>query len=153
MAIDHADMAARAAVDKVVATEYAIEHTIKSLAPKNGMETLLPGAIYVSIIGLSGSIIARNRALPIRFITPLLLFTVSARLILPETSRNVGNLIYELESKVPAVKQVHDETRSKVAAGLWKAGEVVEDAEHILDGAVQGSKDVFEKTSGIKLPK
>lgn len=151
MAIDHADMAAKAAVDKVISAEHSVERTIKRLKPKE--ERLLPGAIYVAVIGLSGSIISRNRALPIRFLTPLLLFTVSSTLILPETSRNVGNLIYEWESKVPQVKEFHDVTRTKVVAGLWKAGEAVEDAEHLIDGAVQGSKDVFEKNSGIKLPK
>lgn len=151
MAIEHADMAARAAVDKVVSAERAIERTVKSLAPQH--ERLIPGAIYVAVIGLSGSIVARNRALPIRFLTPLALFALSARLILPETYGKVGNLVYTWEAHLPPVRKAHDETRERIAAGLWKAGEVVEDAEHLLDGAVQGSKEAFEKTSGIKLPK
>ncbi|CCG84489.1 protein of unknown function [Taphrina deformans PYCC 5710] len=150
-ALQQADAHLRYAVDQVVATEHKIERTIKSLRPKN--ETLLPGAIYVAVIGLSGSIVSRNRAFPLRFLTPLLFFVVSSKIILPETSANVGDLIYSWEAKVPEVKKWHDFTTSHVAMGLYKAGEVVEDAEHMIDGAVKGSKDVFEKNSGIKLPK
>lgn len=149
--IQQGDAFMRSAVDHVVAAEHHIERTVKSLKPRH--ETLLPGAIYVSVIGLSGSILSRNRAFPVRFLTPLLFFVVSSRLILPETSRNVGDLIYSWESRVPEVKKWHDFTRSHIAMGLWKAGEVVEDAEHMIDGAVKGSKDAFEKNSGIKLPK
>lgn len=145
------DALMRSAVDHVVMAENKVEATVKSLRPTH--ETVLPGALYVAVSGLTGSIIARNRALPIRFITPVLLFVVSSKIFIPETAANVGNLIYSWESKVPEVKKWHDFTRSHVAMGLWKAGEVVEDAEHLIDGAVQGSREAFEKNSGIKLPK
>lgn len=148
--IAQGDELMRNAVDRVIAIEHRVERTVKSLKPRH--ETLLPGAIYVSIIGLSGSIISRNRMFPIRFATPLLFFVVAGKVFLPETSGNVGDLIYSWESRVPEVQKWHDLTRSHVAMGLWKAGEVVEDAEHMIDGAVKGSKEAFEKNSGIKLP-
>lgn len=150
-AIQQGDAMMRSAVDHVIMAEHRVERTLKSLKPKQ--EALIPGGIYVAIIGLSGSIISRNRAFPLRFLTPLLFFVVSSKVILPETSSNVGDLIYSWESRVPEVKKWHDFTRSHVAMGIWKAGEVVEDAEHMIDGAVKGSKEVFEKSSGIKLPK
>jgi MICOS complex subunit MIC26 len=47
-------------VDKWIGVERKVERTLKEIAPK-GEETLLPGAVYVGIAGMGGSIIARNR--------------------------------------------------------------------------------------------
>jgi hypothetical protein len=43
--------------------EKNVESTIKEVAPK-GEETVIPGAIYVGIAGMGGSILARNRIFP-----------------------------------------------------------------------------------------
>lgn len=40
--------------------EKQVERTLRDVAPK-GEETIIPGAIYVGIAGMGGSIIARNR--------------------------------------------------------------------------------------------
>lgn len=40
-----------------------MERTLKEVAPK-GEETIIPGAIYVGIAGMAGTIIARNRPSP-----------------------------------------------------------------------------------------
>lgn len=149
--IASADRTMRSLVDHIILVESRVEGTVKSLKARD--ERLMPGALYVGIIGLSGSIIARNRALPIRFLTPIVFLVTSASVLLPRTTRNVGDLVYDYESRVPELKRAHDSVRQGMARSLWKAGEVVEEAEHLLDGAVQGSKDAFEKGSGIKLPK
>lgn len=47
-------------VDKWIGIEKDVENTLKEVAPK-GEETILPGAIYVGIAGMAGSILARNR--------------------------------------------------------------------------------------------
>ena len=47
-------------VDKWIGIEKEVESTLKEVAPK-GEETILPGAIYVGIAGMGGSILARNR--------------------------------------------------------------------------------------------
>lgn len=50
-------------VDKWIGVEKQVENTFKEIAPK-GEETIIPGAIYVGIAGMAGSIIARNRTSP-----------------------------------------------------------------------------------------
>jgi len=47
-------------VDKWIGIEKQVESTLKEISPK-GDETILPGAIYVGLAGMAGSIIARNR--------------------------------------------------------------------------------------------
>jgi len=47
-------------VNKWIGVERQVERTLQEIAPK-GEETLLPGAIYVGIAGMGGSILARNR--------------------------------------------------------------------------------------------
>jgi MICOS complex subunit MIC26 len=47
-------------VDTWIGVEKEVETTLKEVAPK-GEETILPGAIYVGIAGMAGSILARNR--------------------------------------------------------------------------------------------
>jgi MICOS complex subunit MIC26 len=47
-------------VDKWIGIERQVEMTLKEVAPK-GEETIIPGAIYIGIAGMGGSILARNR--------------------------------------------------------------------------------------------
>jgi MICOS complex subunit MIC26 len=47
-------------VDKWIGIEKQVETTLKEVAPK-GEETIIPGAVYVGIAGMGGSILARNR--------------------------------------------------------------------------------------------
>jgi MICOS complex subunit MIC26 len=47
-------------VDKWIGVEKEVETTLKEVSPK-GEETILPGAVYVGIAGMGGSILARNR--------------------------------------------------------------------------------------------
>jgi len=56
--------AVEAVVDKWIGVEKQVEKTIHAVAPK-GEETIIPGAIYVGIAGMGGSILARNRTYPI----------------------------------------------------------------------------------------
>lgn len=52
----------KSVVDQWIGVEKEVESTLQEIAPK-GEETLLPGAIYVGIAGMGGSILARNRKL------------------------------------------------------------------------------------------
>jgi MICOS complex subunit MIC26 len=55
--------AVRDIVDKWIGLEKQVEKTLHEVAPK-GEETIIPGAIYVGIAGMGGSILARNRNCP-----------------------------------------------------------------------------------------
>jgi MICOS complex subunit MIC26 len=51
-------------VDSWIGIEKEVESTLHEVAPK-GEETILPGAIYVGVAGMAGSIVARNRTSPL----------------------------------------------------------------------------------------
>lgn len=144
-----ADEVMRGTVDHIIMFERTAERTLKQLRPRD--EALMPGALYVGVSTLFSSILTRNRALPIRFLTPVLFFVGSGKLFLPHLTRNVGDFAYAQEARVPEVRRVHDQLRGQVARGLWVAGQKVEDAEHFVDGAVENTRSAFERTSGLKV--
>ena len=177
--LKQADGVAREAVGKVVELEHDVERNIKKVLPSPRstttttspiatgaglretqaraavvpQEPLLPNALYVAIAGMTGSILARRRNVLVRFVVPLGLFYGSARYLLPQTTRNLGDLVYSYESKVPAVRQLHDDANAQLASLVRKSQETVEDGKHVLEGALGSSKKAFEDASGIKLPK
>lgn len=119
-----ADHMMRQTVDHVIMLEGKIEQTIKQVRPRD--ERFLPGGIYVGVSTLFGSIVARNRSLPIRLLAPPTLFVVSARIFLPKLSRNVGDYLYDQEVRVPPLREAHDQVRAGIVSGLWKAGDAVD---------------------------
>ncbi len=147
--IKEADSGMRRAVDVWIGVEQDVERTIKEIAPKH--ERLLPGAIYVAVTGMSGSILARNRSLPIRFFSPILLALFSAQLFLPETTGNVGKLIWRYEQKIPEVAIVHQQVSTHVGYGMKKVEQTLEDGRHLVEGAVEGSRGFLENQTGMPL--
>lgn len=96
-------------------TEFRIANTIRSLAPApDSGERLLPGAIYVGVSGMGGSILARNRGLLLRAATPVGISTVAAYALLPVTMRNVGQLVFEYERRVPGLAEKHVAARERM---------------------------------------
>lgn len=168
-----ADGLARDAVGKVVEFEHDVERNVRKilpsrdapiaagavrqtpgrLAPVAQSEPLLPNALYVAVAGMTGSILARRRNILVRFTLPVALFYGSARYLLPQTTRNLGDLIYSYEAKVPAVRQLHDDANKQLDTLVKKSVETVEDGKHVLEGALGSSKKAFEDASGIKLPR
>ena len=70
-------------------------------------EHLTPGILYVGIATLTGSIIARNRTLPTRFLLPPTLFLISMN-FLPRTSHNISTYLGSLEDEhFPNVAEKH----------------------------------------------
>lgn len=95
-------------LSRVLRIENAFTDTVASLAPSpESGERLLPGSIYVIVSAMAGSIVARNRGIFLRTTTPLAFGTVAAWTLLPVTMRNVSDLIWEYEKKVPVVADNH----------------------------------------------
>ena len=87
--------------------------TVASLAPaRESGERLLPGSVYVLVAAMAGSIVSRNRGVLLRASTPLAFGTVAAYSLLPVTMRNVGDLVWEYEKRVPAVAEQHIRVRA-----------------------------------------
>ncbi|ERF72481.1 hypothetical protein EPUS_07690 [Endocarpon pusillum Z07020] len=92
--------------------ETSFTNTIASLAPapETG-EQLLPGAIYVLVATMTGSIIARNRGLFLRTTFPLAVGITAGWILIPFTMRNIADLSWEYEKKVPLISNTHAEIR------------------------------------------
>ena len=98
--------------------------TIASLAPppQTG-ERLLPGALYVLIASMAGSIISRNRNILLRATTPAAVGIGAAYVVLPHTMRNVGDLMWSLEEKSEFVAVNHLRIRGAAIEG-WKQAKI-----------------------------
>jgi MICOS complex subunit MIC26 len=92
----------------VLHKETSFTNTIASLAPapETG-EQLLPGAIYVLVATMTGSIITRNRGLLLRATFPLAVGITAGWMLIPVTMRNVADLSWEYETKVPFISNTH----------------------------------------------
>ncbi|KAI2934761.1 hypothetical protein CBS147321_9182 [Aspergillus niger] len=102
--------------------ENAFTNTVASLAPSpESGERLLPGGVYVVVAAMAGSIVSRNRGILLRTASPLAFGTVAACTLLPVTMRNVSDLVWEYEKRVPAVADTHLQVREK-AEHLWYTG-------------------------------
>lgn len=82
----------------------------------------MPGLLYVAVTTMAGSIIARRRMLPIRMLTPVVVAVGAGWYFLPETSRNVGDLLWEWEKMVPEVAEKHLAVR-EAGEKAWGATE------------------------------
>ncbi|EAW16082.1 MICOS complex subunit MIC26/MIC27 [Aspergillus fischeri NRRL 181] len=102
--------------------ENAFTNTVASLAPSpESGERLLPGGVYVVVAAMAGSIVSRNRGIFLRSLSPLAFGTVAAWTLLPVTMRNVSDLVWEYEKKVPVVAEQHLALRER-AEYLWHTG-------------------------------
>lgn len=95
--------------------ETRIANTIASLAPNPSTgEKLLPGAVYVGVSGMAGSILARNRGVFLRTVSPLAFAGIAAAWCLPVTMGNVGDLVFEWEKQVPGLAEKHVAVKERV---------------------------------------
>lgn len=109
-------------LSRVLHIENAFTNTVASLAPSpESGERLLPGGVYVIVSAMAGSIVARNRGVFLRTMSPLAFGTVAAWSLLPVTMRNVSDLVWEYEKKVPVVAEQHLKIRDQ-AEYIWTTG-------------------------------
>ncbi|GAB7356989.1 hypothetical protein MBLNU459_g7823t2 [Dothideomycetes sp. NU459] len=88
--------------------ESSFTSTVASLAPpKESGERLLPGAVYVLVAAMAGSIVTRNRNILLRATVPVAAGVGAGYAVLPITTRNVGDLIWKYEERYPVVRDNH----------------------------------------------
>lgn len=78
-------------------------------------DQFLPNSLYVLSSTLLGSILARNRGLPLRFLSPWVFGAVSLNLAMPNTYNNIasslGNKYLQVEeAKLPELKKAREES-------------------------------------------
>ena len=125
--------------------EHSVTRTVAALAPpKSSAEKVLPGAIYVAVATMAAGIVVRRRMLPVRVATPLLAGVGSAWYFVPQTARNVGDLLWEWEKKVPQVAEAHQGIRDGVAGALQKTLETTVETRRKVDDVVGGVRKSAE---------
>lgn len=127
--------------------ETNFSNTIASLAPaaETG-EQLLPGAIYVLVATLAGSIVSRNRGILLRATFPLAVGITAGWMLIPVTMRNTSDLIWEYEKRVPAVSETHAQI-SGFAKEAWRQARV--HAQVATDWADETANETRKKVEGI----
>lgn len=104
--------------------EMSFTNTIASLAPSPASgEQLLPGAIYVLVATLGGSIVTRNRGILLRAAFPLAVGITAGWLLIPVTMRNIADLSWEYEKRVPVISNTHAQI-SGFTREAWKQTKV-----------------------------
>ncbi|KAF2400066.1 hypothetical protein EJ06DRAFT_582634 [Trichodelitschia bisporula] len=95
--------------------EHSFTSTIAGLAPgpQTG-EQVMPGAIYVAVAAMGSSIMVRNRNVLLRGVVPMLVGLGAGYVVLPNTMRNVGELVWRYEERFPAVAETHLAVKERV---------------------------------------
>jgi organizing structure protein 2 len=139
-------------MSRLLVMENNFTGTVASLAPpKESGEKLLPGVLYVLVSSMAGSIVARNRNILIRGVVPIAIGVGAGWVVLPITMRNVGDLIWRWEEKVPAISETHLRvrdsaehawymTRTHWDIGVNKVSELVSDGREKMQGWVKKGK-------------
>lgn len=140
-----AQQAIDAAFTRYLEVEGSVTKTIAGLAPpRSSEEKVVPGLLYVAVTTMAGSIAARRRMLPVRAVVPLAMAVGAGWYFLPETSTNVGALLWEWEKKVPKVAENHLLVRGK-AEEAWRVAEkTVRDGRNEVDEAVKKGRRTVE---------
>ncbi|KAF5630735.1 uncharacterized protein FTJAE_8116 [Fusarium tjaetaba] len=139
-------------MDSAFNLEQSFTSTIASLAPsRESGEQLMPGAIYVLVAAMAGSIITRNRSIILRASLPLALGIGAGWTVLPVTMRNISDLTWKYEQRFPVIAESHIRLRESIVnsvsfakahsqVGVRYVDEKVTDAREAVEGWVQKGK-------------
>jgi len=137
------------AVDNALTQTLRLEHsftsTVRSLAPSRETgEKVFPGALYVLVASMAGSIITRNRNVLLRASVPLVVGITAANVVLPHTSKNVGNLLWTYEEKYPVLADAHLRTRERVSQFVETGKAHMGMGLGMVEGKINETKDGLE---------
>lgn len=121
-------------------------------APIRAVPSHLPNCDSVGISTLLGSIITRNRAFPLRFLTPPLFLVGSANYFLPKTAHNLNLYISELEQQyIPNVYEQQKRLSSFLHDSLVSATRAVKSSETTARQWTAEGRQKLQETSGLSL--
>lgn len=101
---------------------------------------------------LSGSIVARNRSIVLRALSPLLFGVAAFGYFLPQTYSNTGKLIWHFEQRVPAIAKAHIDTRKSIDDLVSSIDSAATDANVALESTVSKTRKFVADTTGIQIP-
>ncbi|MBE3047979.1 hypothetical protein IMZ48_36810 [Candidatus Bathyarchaeota archaeon] len=140
-----AEDAVNSTVDRAFNLEQSFTGTVASLAPpRESGERLMPGAVYVLVAAMAGSIVARNRNVLLRAAAPVAFGVGAGWAALPVTMNNVSALAWRYEQRFPAVASSHVKARDSVeqAWGFARAHKDV--GLRFVDDKVTGTREAVE---------
>ncbi|KAI9639406.1 apolipo protein O-domain-containing protein [Dioszegia hungarica] len=137
-------------VSRWVGFERKVEREVKSVVPSD--EPLIPGAIYVLIAGLTGSVLTRTRAFPIRWLAPPIFTIAAAPYFLPKTSANIRSYLSRVEdAHMPELAREHDRLNARVGS-LWNQSvNTVSGAGEQAKGWSKKAVQTVEDTTGLRV--
>ncbi|RCI11900.1 hypothetical protein L249_4206 [Ophiocordyceps polyrhachis-furcata BCC 54312] len=134
-----------ATMDSAFHLEQSFTDTVASLAPPRGSgERLMPGAIYVLVAAMAGTIMTRNRNFILRATVPLALGVGAGWAVLPLTMRNVSDLSWRYEQRFPAVADAHVKLREGIQDGIRFAKVRSEQGVRYVDNRVTDAREAVE---------
>lgn len=132
-------------MDSAFDLEQSFTRTIASLAPaRESGEKLMPGAIYVLVAAMAGSILTRNRSVVLRATLPFAVGVGAGWTVLPITMRNVSDLAWKYEQKFPAVADSHLKIREGIQRGIHFAKVHREVGAQYVDDKVTNVREAVE---------
>ncbi|CAG7851112.1 MICOS complex subunit {ECO:0000256/RuleBase:RU363021} [Serendipita indica DSM 11827] len=141
-------------VDRWIGVEHAVESRLKSLAPPPETEPLFPGALWVGIAALSGSIVAQQLrpTLMRRIIYPPVWGLIAANYFLPLHTVNVGKYVYELEERyVPNLAKAQSRLAERMIEASASSRESFGRFQTQLDVQVGKTKQWIQANTGLQI--
>ena len=126
--------------------ESSFTGTIASLAPpEQSGERVMPGAIYVLVAAMAGSIVSRNRNILLRATVPVAVGLGAGWVVLPLTMHNIGELVWRYEEKVPLIGNNHLRIQGAVEETWRMAKAHGQGALAFVDQKVKGGREAVEE--------
>ena len=104
----------------------------------------MPGAIYVLVAAMAGSIVSRNRNILLRGAVPFAVGLGAAWIVLPVTMRNVSDLVWTYEEKVPLISMNHMRIRGALEEGWRQSRSRTEATIHWSDERIKEGREALE---------
>ena len=104
----------------------------------------MPGALYILVASMAGSIISRNRNVLLRATTPAAVGVGAAYLVLPHTMQNVGDLIWTFEEKSEIIAVNHLRIRGAAVEAVKQAKIRGEKTRAWSEGVIRGGRELVE---------
>lgn len=104
----------------------------------------MPGALYVLVAAMTGSIVSRNRNIVLRGAVPLAIGIGAGWIVLPNTMRNVSDLLWKYEQRFPAVADGHLRTRDSIEKAWRMASVHTRQVGHVVDDKISSGRETVE---------
>ncbi|KAL1411425.1 hypothetical protein Q8F55_002381 [Vanrija albida] len=137
-------------VSNWIGFERKVEGEVKQIVSPD--EPLVPGLIYVAVAGLTGSVLTRTRAFPIRFLAPPVFAAIALPYFLPKTAHNLRQYISDAEDKhIPEFAEKHDRINSALELHWQLALDKLRGAGNDVSTWSNKAVEGVESATGLKM--